>query len=654
MGLRPIAIYAYSLSTNYILRQESLTGQITIDHEGLLLVFRASDFPPYRVITRPRITFTTHRHPTANDWHVAFNNRILLTPPKVGEKLSLDNSSLNHGYCNYVGASSWHPEQAGTYDFNDYPVVPTFNDYVYIQVYASAVEFDGNVGTLTADQRFTFSNFDLTYTTGTLYPFSITSSFMGGYKNHLRDNSFELSAVYHSDVIVQYSIANSTIHYKKTGESSYQSLTSIGNTVTVPAGTFDSGSTYDVYFTAQSTSGASASTDPVTLSTVDGPAVVSPVSPNNEVTYGDITYSWNYSNTTGETQYAFDIQISPDGATWTTVLDHVVSSQTRAEYTQTSAGDTYWRVRGYNQNDVAGAWSSEAHYINNVPPQPPVILEIVPGGRIQVRWSAENQISYKIEVINVTTNQTVYASGEVYGTESLALVNTYLPNGNYTIRVKISNIYGKESSWASTSYTQRAELPAFQYYASYANGGVLINVASDEFESFYLLRNGELIAHFEETTYTDLFASGETNYKLIAVNSEDDFAQVTFTINAAIPSARLITQDGQVLTVSERWDNFNNVEQSEDSRYSANEYLGASAPEHLFSKMRVKRFTRAFYDPNRIARQLLGTVAFYADEYGNGEWVAITSYTRADSWLGDDTKIEMEVTTRKERVTYVV
>ena len=70
--------------------------------------------------------------------------------------------------------------------------------------------------------------------------------------------------------------------------------------------------------------------------------------------------------------------------------------------------------------------------------------------------------------------------------------------------------------------------------------------------------------------------------------------------------------------------------------------------------MHVKRFTRAFYDPNRIARQLLGTVAFYADEYGNGDWVAITSYTRADSWLGDDTKIEMEVTARKEGVTYAV
>jgi hypothetical protein len=132
------------------------------------------------------------------------------------------------------------------------------------------------------------------------------------------------------------------------------------------------------------------------------------------------------------------------------------------------------------------------------------------------------------------------------------------------------------------------------------------------------------------------------------------FAQAIFTINAAVHSARLITLNGQVLTVSERWDNFNNAEQSEEVRYSANEYLGASAPEHLFSKMRVKRFTRAFYDPNRIARQLLGTVAFYADEYGNGEWVAITSYTRADSWLGDDTKIEMEVTTRKEGVTYAI
>lgn len=649
MGFKPVKAFLINSTSNMVLSELNPNGQITRnDDERILLLYDANAMNVYGQAFRPKIVFSTHRVPSCDEWWISYVNRKLTSIPSVGSVVRFDSTA--NAFATYYGKGS----NAGTYSYDDWSN-HSANGYVCYTVTPQANVLSSGGYVSGPDQVFTLSNFDLTYQRiDTAYPFSISSSFSGGYKNPAKVFTVDLSSVYYSEIISQYQIAGGTFYYKKTSASSYQTVSFTGSTATVPANTFENGSTYDVYFTAQSTSGASASTDPVTLSTVDGPAVVSPVSPNNEVTYGDITYSWNYSNITGETQYAFDIQTSPDGTTWTTVLDHVVSSQTRAEYTQTSAGDTYWRVRGYNQNNVAGEWSSEAHYINNVPPQPPVILEIVPGGRISVRWSAENQISYRLEVIDASTGQSIYDSGDVYGTESFALVNTYLSNGNYTIRVKISNIYGKESSWASTSYTQRAELPTFQYSASYANGGVLINVASDEFDSFYLLRNGELVAHFEETTYTDLFASGETNYKLIAVNSEDNFAQAIFTINAAVHSARLITPDGQVLTVSERWDNFNNVEHSEEIRYSANEYLGASYPEHLFSKMHVKRFTRAFYDPDRIAKQLLGKVAFYADEYGNGDWVAITSYTRADSWLCDDTKIEMEVTTRKEDVTYAV
>lgn len=649
MGFKPVKVFLINSTSNMVLSELNPNSQITRNAgEYILLLYDANAMNIYGRAFRQKIVVSTHRVPSCDEWWISYANLKLASIPSVGSAVRFDGTAT--AITTYYGKGS----NAGTYSYDD-GLNQSANGYVCYTVSPQANVASSGGYVAGPDQVFTLSDFDLTYQRiDTAYPFSISSSFSGGYKNPAKAFTVDLSSAYYSAIISQYQIAGGTFYYKKTSASSYQTVSFTGSSATVPANTFENGSIYDVYFTAQSTSGASASTDPVTLSTVDGPAVVSPVSPNNEVTYGDITYSWNYSNTTGETQYAFDVQTSPDGTTWTTVLDHVVSSQTRAEYTQTSAGDTYWRVRGYNQNDVAGAWSSEAHYINNVPPQPPVILEIVPGGRISVRWSAENQISYRLEVIDASTGQSVYDSGDVYGTESFALVNTYLPNGNYTIRVKISNIYGKESSWASTNYNQRAELPAFQYSAVYTNNAVSINIASDEFESFYLLRNGELVAHFEETTYTDLFASGETNYKLIAVNSEDNFAQVTFTINASVPFARLITPDGQVLMVSERWDNFNNVEQSENSRYSANEYLGASTPEHLFSKMRVKRFTRAFYDPNRIARQLLGTVAFYADEYGNGDWVAITSYTRADSWLGDDTKIEMEVTTRKEDVTYVV
>lgn len=650
MGYRPTNAYVIG-DNGYITRSVSVNGQVTIGkNESLLLEYDANAMACYAMAKKPIITFTTHRYPTGGDyWSVDFNNRKATGTVAVGTKPTFDSV----GHASY-GYSAWNNYSSGTYYSSTLNIVSS-GSYVYFQVTKSASLFNGgNIGQPLEDQTFIFSGFDLTFTAGSTYPFTVTSSLSGGYKSPSKPFTVDLSVTYYSDAITQYKIASGTLYRKKSGASSYQQIPFTGRSVTVSAGTLESNTSYDVYFTATASNGASATTSHVTISTVDGTAVVTVVSPNNEVTHGDITYAWNYSNTTGESQYAFDIQTSPNNSTWTTIFNHVVTSQTSANYTQTSSGDTYWRVRGYNQNNVAGSWSASAKYINNVPPQPPVILEIIPGGRIQVRWSAENQISYRLEVIDDATGQTMYDSGDVYSSESLALANTYLPDGSYTIRVKISNIYGKESDWATSNYQQTSELSEFEYSANYTENGVTITILSEGFETYYLMRNGQLVAHFNETTYTDMFASGETNYRLIAVDSEDNFAQAIFTINAAVPSARLITPGGQVLTVSARWDNFNNAEHSEEIRYSANEYLGASYPEHLFSKMHIKRFTRAFYDPNRIAKQLLGTVAFYADEYGNGDWVAITSYTRSDSWLGDATNIEMEVTTRKEDVTYAV
>lgn len=647
MGFKPK--YAYKIKSpgvigKYtVLSQEKPSGPITVNAgEMLLLMYDSTEIARYGTAIRIKVGCTVSRKPVCDSWVYHFYNRVLTSGVRVGETVSY-NTSISCSLGQYNGI-------AGTY-ITDNNKIYSSDGYVCVILGATANTADGK---MTTDQTFTFSGFDLTFDTQITYPFVISSNLTGGYKSPSKAFSVEVTSTNYSDAVTQYSVANGVFYFKASSDSSYKSISFEGNTVTVPAGALASNITYDAYLTARSTNGQTATSSHITISTVDGTAVVAPLSPNNEVTHGGITFTWNFSNTTGELQYAYDLQISTDNSTWETIFSHVVSSQPSATYTQTRAGDTFWRARGYNQNDVAGEWSASAHYVNNVPPQPPVILEVIAGGRIQVRWSAENQISYHIQVVGGKSDQIVYDSGDVYGTESLALVNTYLPNETYTIKVKISNIYGNESEWSTIQFQQSTELTPLDYSAEYdaARNCVVITVSSKGFDKYYLIRNDELIARFTENTYIDMYASGETTYRLIAVTSEDLFAQAIFTIKANVPSARLIAMDGTVFTVSERWNSLNNVEQSEEIRYTANEYLGATAPEHIFSKMRLKRFTRAFYDPNRTASQLLGTVAFYADEHGNGDWVAITSISRSDSWIGDDTNLEMQVTARNEAITY--
>lgn len=494
--------------------------------------------------------------------------------------------------------------------------------------------------------------FGLTFSVSGNYPFVPQTDFSGGYKNPAKPFSITVSPRYYTDIVTQYTLANVVFYMKESTASTYTSQAVIGNTVTIPAGTLQDSKVYDIYFDATDTDGTTVQCGQAQITTSDGPAVTTAVSPNNEVTYGTVPFRWNYSNITGELQHAFDLQISTDNSNWTDVFTHEVTDQTQVTAEITTSGTVYWRIRGYNQSDVAGAWSASVSFANVVPPQPPVILQIIPGGRIQVRWSATGQISYQLQVLQ--DDAVVYDSGIVYGTSTLARVDEYLTNGQYTVRVRISNSYGLTSQWSTMNYQQQNQLPNLTVTANYSEalGGVRITVQDDDYEKFYLIRNGILAAKFTGTEYVDQFAAGVTQYRLIGVTSDDNFGQAVFTVTVPTGSARLITEDGQVLSVSERWDNMNNASQTEEIRYSANEFFGATAPEHTFSKMRTKRITRAFYDPDRISAQLLGKIAFYTDEYGNSDWVAILSRSRSDSWIGDETTIEMELTTRSEVITY--
>ena len=94
------------------------------------------------------------------------------------------------------------------------------------------------------------------------------------------------------------------------------------------------------------------------------------------------------------------------------------------------------------------------------------------------------------------------------------------------------------------------------------------------------------------------------------------------------------------------------VTSQEERKHVEIEYLGASVPEHVFAKMRTKRYSFAFYDPERNGSNLLGETVYYADEYGSGDWCSIISVGRTDSWIGDDTVVELELTNSYEEITY--
>lgn len=642
MSFRPSKAYKMSRD-GVILSEVNPNGQVTLNNdEIMLLVYNTSTLARYGPANKPVFTINLNRIPSADFVTVGFYNAKVTGEVKIGSKIT--SNRTNTAEYSVIKRSGQEP----TYAQNTYDIYATGN-YVYFEVRKSAA----NGSVMPADQVFTISGFDLSFTSGATNPFVASSNFAGGYKNQNRPFTISLSATQYSNSITQYSVAGGTFYYKKTSASTYNSIAFSGSSVTVPAGTLEAGETYNIYFTARANTGATANCGTATITTVDAAAVVTAVSPSNEVTHGSTTFMWNYSSEYGEAQHAFDLQISTDNSTWTTIQSHNVTSSTSYHYDGLdTAGTIYWRVRGYNQSDTAGSWSASKSFINRVPPAAPTIINIAIAGRVTVQWVAAVQTAYRMQILQ--NDGVVYDSGDIYGSESQSRAETYLKNGGYTARVRIFDQYGQESPWGVMDFTQTAELSALEYTAVYdpMRNGVVLAITSEGFEKYYFEREGMLIAKSTEPEYLDMYASGPTTYRLIAVDENDDFAQAEFTINVRIQSSRLITLDGRVLEVSERWENYNNATQTETAKFSALEFFGASAPSHVFAKMRTKRISQAFYDPERISEELLGKIAFYGDIYGNADYVAITSRSRSDTWFGDETVLEMELTSWKAGIKY--
>ena len=97
---------------------------------------------------------------------------------------------------------------------------------------------------------------------------------------------------------------------------------------------------------------------------------------------------------------------------------------------------------------------------------------------------------------------------------------------------------------------------------------------------------------------------------------------------------QLVSRDGTVYLINRRMNSPVGVSKQVSAYYDQANFLGASLPEFHFAKMRDGRFTVAFKDYIN-AESLLGTVMYYADMYGNSEWVAVTSVGRTESRYGN-------------------
>lgn len=492
---------------------------------------------------------------------------------------------------------------------------------------------------------------------------TVYCSFKSGYVNPFQPKTYTFGVNYISDIDEQYTIKSGTFFHRVKGTETWTETAFTGSSVTFPAGTYTSGNEYEYYGTLILDDNTSATTETYTMTTVDGVPSCNPLAPNNAIIYGSTGFSWSYTNTRSTPQFAYDLQVSIDsGATWTLLADHIETTETSMpEQSGFSAGEWLWRVRCYNNDNVASEWSATAMFISNVVPDAPEITDL--NAYIlekEVSWTSNSQAAFQVQFENLATGAIAYDSGEVYSSRRTYKFSKIIPAGNYLVRVRIINEYGKESPWGTAECSITVgSIDAFGIYSDVENGTKITVETGDPmlWSHIYIMRDGILIAEIpsedigETATYLDRFARSRSTYTVIAEETGGYPRVATFTVTAEPSSARITRQNGQSFEVDQRWNDMFKINGQESRKNIELEYLGASSPDHIFAKMRTKRYSFAFYDPDRIGSELLGEKVFYIDQYGNSDWCVITSVNRSDEWFGDDTALELERTTMDEEIT---
>ena len=360
---------------------------------------------------------------------------------------------------------------------------------------------------------------------------------------------------------------SATFYWKLSTASSYTAVAASGSTqsVTIAAGTFPSG-TIQWYVSATDSSGTTTSTPVYSFNTADATTYAYPSSPVSAIADGSkaITFRWTISNDYGSAATRTQIQYHAEGADWQTLTTVTGSGTSYTAPANTfSPGTVYWRVRAYNQDSVAGPYSSAVSFVNvAAPAAPSVRVTAVPFTIIT--WSASGQQAYRIAVDGETI-------GTFFGTDKRYQLETYLPDGEHTASVAVQNEFGLWSEEGSTSFSIMAKANVRKPTLSVAFGvdAVLTwSIPSSSSRSrFYIYRDGVLIGTTDAMTWTDRFSLGTHSYyvlrRLLADYPGEYSQSLTVTGTIALPeNATMISAVDGGPWISLRLSEFSAGEQS--------------------------------------------------------------------------------------------
>ena len=316
------------------------------------------------------------------------------------------------------------------------------------------------------------------------------------------------------------------------------SVSGSATSCTIPAGTFPSGD-IEWRVTVTANSGEKTTTAWQTISTVEASPTAKPISPSGIVIDATIAnrFSWQHIISTGTPQSKADLQWSADGTTWNMLATVTGENQYYdVPANKFTSGTKYWRVRTYNTDGTASAWSEKAEFIAiNAPSAPSIVIQST-GPRPRITWQTSEQEAYQL------TLSSGYASGTVYGTEKAWRSPVYLADGSYTVRVRVQNKYGMWSEWSAAALPiSHTEGEAITLTVTASHEAALTWQTTGSYDFYLVERNGVAIARTVQKQYIDHTSIGSVTYRVRGCYADSDNYGVSNSDTAEIlPETNMI------------------------------------------------------------------------------------------------------------------
>lgn len=328
---------------------------------------------------------------------------------------------------------------------------------------------------------------------------------------------------------------------KNASTSNTISVSGVTTSCTVPANTFPSG-TIEWRVKVTANSGTTTTSAWQEITTTDVTPSCKPVSPSGIVIDATIVnrFSWQHIISTGTPQSKADLQWSADGVTWNTLATVTGENQYYDVPANTFASGTkYWRVRTYNTDNTASAWSDAAEFIAiNAPSAPSIVIQST-GPRPRITWQTSEQEAYQVELDGKLSGGTHYGKDKTWTSPA------YLADGSHTVRVRVQNQYGMWSDWGAAALPVTNTPGASITLSVHASSVADLNWQTSGSYDFYLVyRNDKPIAKLTQTQYTDELSSGNVTYQVRGCYADSSNYGLSSAVTVTITTGQYVTLYG--------------------------------------------------------------------------------------------------------------